>query len=95
MKSLAYAATLFALTSSFAFAQEHKMSDEDLIKLSLSAAPEAIAKDATILAMDHMVRCVHCAKEPGSGRACQVTLIRPIPTRCAVIRMRSSGLRPG
>jgi hypothetical protein len=56
MKSLAYAATLFAfaLTPSFAFAQEHqKMSDEDLIKLSLSAAPEAIAKDATIIAMDH------------------------------------------
>jgi hypothetical protein len=29
------------------------MSDEDLIKLSLSAAPEAIAKDATVVAMDH------------------------------------------
>ena len=38
------------------FAQQssgHKMSDEELIKLSLSAAPEAIAKDATIVAMDH------------------------------------------
>ena len=54
MKSLAYA-TLFALalTPGCGFAQEHKMSDEELIKLSLSAAPEAIAKDATILAMDH------------------------------------------
>jgi hypothetical protein len=47
MKSLAYA-TLFALalTPSYGFAQSagHKMmSDEELIKLSLSAAPEAIA----------------------------------------------------
>ena len=33
--------------------QGHKMSDEELIKLSLSAAPEAIAKDATVVAMDH------------------------------------------
>jgi hypothetical protein len=56
MKPLSYAATIvaFALTPGFAFAQEHhKMSDEDLVKLSLSAAPETIAKDATILAMDH------------------------------------------
>jgi hypothetical protein len=57
MKSLAYA-TLFALalTPSCGFAQErsgHKMSDEELIKLSLSAAPRSIAKDATIVAMDH------------------------------------------
>jgi hypothetical protein len=57
MKSLAYA-TLFALalTPSYGFAQErtgHNMSDDDLIKLSLSAAPEAIAKDATVVAMDH------------------------------------------
>ena len=56
MKPLSYAATIvaFALTPGFAFAQEHhKMSDEDLVKLSLSAAPETIAKDATILAMDN------------------------------------------
>jgi hypothetical protein len=57
MKSLAYA-TLFALAlaPSCGFAQErtgHKMSDEELIKLSLSAAPEAIAKDATVVVMDH------------------------------------------
>jgi hypothetical protein len=57
MKSLAYV-TLFALalTPSYGFAQQstgHKLSDEELIKLSLSAAPEAIAKDATIVAMDH------------------------------------------
>jgi hypothetical protein len=56
MKSLAYA-TVFALalTPSYAFAQEHghNMSDEELIKLSLSAVPEAIAKDATVVAMDH------------------------------------------
>jgi len=57
MKSLAYA-TLFALAlaPSYGFAQErtgHNMSDEELINLSLSAAPEAIAKDATVVAMDH------------------------------------------
>ena len=57
MKSLAFATLLaFALIPSYGYAAEstgHKMSDEDLIKLSLSAAPEAIAKDATIVAMDH------------------------------------------
>ena len=57
MKSLAYV-TLFALalTPSYGFAQHssgHKISDDELIKLSLSAAPEAIAKDATIVAMDN------------------------------------------
>jgi hypothetical protein len=29
------------------------MSDEELIKLSLSAAPEAVTKDATVVAMGH------------------------------------------
>ncbi|MGY4292239.1 hypothetical protein ACVWXN_000331 [Bradyrhizobium sp. i1.4.4] len=57
MKSLAYVTlSVLALMPSYAFAQQstgHKMSDEELIKLSLSAAPEAIAKDATIVAMDH------------------------------------------
>src|SRR6516164_10844938 len=55
MKSLAYAALFaLALTPSSGFAEEHqKMSDEELIKLSLSAAPEAIAKDATVVVMDH------------------------------------------
>jgi hypothetical protein len=58
-KSLAgFYATLIALalSPSYGFAQGstgHKMSDEELIKLSLSAAPEAVAKDATIVAMDH------------------------------------------
>jgi hypothetical protein len=45
-----------ALTPSYGFAQNstgHKMSDEELIKLSLSAAPEAVARDATVVAMDH------------------------------------------
>jgi hypothetical protein len=67
MKSLAYV-TLFALalTPSYGFAQErggHKMSDEELITLSLSAAPEAIAKSATVVAMDHdgKMRAVHRA----------------------------------
>ena len=56
MRSLAYAALLVcALTPSYGFAQAsgHNMNDEDLIKLSLSAAPEAVAKDATVVAMDH------------------------------------------
>ena len=57
MRSLAYA-TLFALalTPNYGFAQHstgHNLSDEELIKLSLSAAPEAIVKDATIVAVDH------------------------------------------
>ena len=54
MKSLAYAALLvFALTPSYGFAQSNNMSDEELIKLSLSGAPESVAKDATVVAMDH------------------------------------------
>ena len=36
-----------------AYAQDHKMSDQDMIKLALSAAPKTIAKDATVAAMDH------------------------------------------
>jgi hypothetical protein len=57
MKSLAFATLLaFALAPSYGFAQDstgHNMTDEELIKLSLSAAPEAVAKDATVVAMDH------------------------------------------
>jgi hypothetical protein len=55
MKSLACATLLaFALTPSYGFAQtSHNMSDEELIKLALSAAPEAVAKDATVVDMDH------------------------------------------
>jgi hypothetical protein len=99
MKSLAYA-TLFALalTPSHGFAQDstgHKMSDEELIKLSLSAAPEAVARDATVVAMDHDGKMRTCAKEPGSGRACQVTPIRPTLTRCAAIKTQWNGGRPG
>jgi hypothetical protein len=48
VKSMAFA-TLFAfvLAPSYGFAQAPKVSDEELIKLSLSAAPEAVAKDRT------------------------------------------------
>jgi len=55
MKSLAYASVLalvLAPNSSFAQPKAGSMSDAELIKLSLSAAPESIAKDATIIAMD-------------------------------------------
>ena len=56
MKSLAFATLLVsALTPSYGFARSpsHNMSDEEVIKLALSAAPEAVAKDATVVAMDH------------------------------------------
>ena len=57
MKSLTYATLLaFVLTPSYGFAQGstgHNMSDEELIKLSLSAAPEAVAKDASVVVMEH------------------------------------------
>ena len=55
MKSLAYAAVMalaLAPNSSFAQAKSASLSDDDLIKLSLSAAPESIAKDATVIDMD-------------------------------------------
>ena len=63
MKSLAFATLFaFALAPSYGFAQVSKMSDEDLIKLSLSAAPEAVAKDATVVAMGMTARCGHAAR---------------------------------
>jgi hypothetical protein len=55
MKSLSRAtwfALVFAPCCGFAQApMGHSMSDEELIKLSLSAAPEAVSKDATVIAM--------------------------------------------
>jgi hypothetical protein len=44
----------------------HGMSDEELIKLALSAAPEAISKDATVIAMgsDDKMRILR----PGAGQ---------------------------
>ena len=82
-------------TASLKISTGHKMSDEELIKLSLSAAPEAVARDATVVAMDHDGKMRTCAKEPGSGRACQVTPIRPTPTRCAAIKTQWNEGRPG
>jgi len=68
MTPFAYAALLaLALAPSYGFAQAPPaMSDADLIKLALSAAPEAIAKDATIIAMDaeHKTRTLR----QGSGQ---------------------------
>ncbi|HXO91043.1 MAG TPA: hypothetical protein VN849_09690 [Stellaceae bacterium] len=56
MKSLTCAAVLtLAVCSSYAFAQAPmghpgaNMSDEELIKLAISAAPEAVTKDATVI----------------------------------------------
>jgi hypothetical protein len=81
MKSLTYATLLaFVLTPSYGFAQGstgHNMSDEELIKLSLSAAPEASPKTQVSSSWSMTARCGHCGKEPGNGRACPVTPIRP------------------
>jgi hypothetical protein len=49
--TMASLAALLACGS--AYAQDHKMSDQDMIKLALSAAPKTVAKDATVAAMDH------------------------------------------
>jgi hypothetical protein len=56
MKSLTCAAVLgLAVFSNYAFAQapmghgSANMSDDDLIKLAISAAPEAVTKDATVV----------------------------------------------
>ena len=54
MKALTLA-TLLALTiaPSYGFAQApQKLSDEELSKLALSAAPDAISKDAAVMAVD-------------------------------------------
>ena len=95
MKSLAYA-TLFALalTPSYGFAQErtgHNMSDEELIKLSLSAAPEAVAKDATVVAMDHDGKMRTLRQGTGQWTCMPGTPIRPTRIRCAAIKTRWNG----
>ena len=65
MKSLTCATILMlALAPSYGFGQApmgHGMSDDELIKLSLSAAPQSIAKDATVIAMgaDGKMRTLH------------------------------------
>lgn len=47
-------ASLAALLAwSGAQAQEHKMSDDEMVKLALSAAPEAVTKDAKVIVIDH------------------------------------------
>ena len=96
MKSLAYAALFaLALTPTCGFAEEHqKLSDEELIKLSLSAAPEAIAKDATVVVMDHDGK-MRTLREGTGQWTCRVTPIRPTPTRCAATRTRWNGGRHG
>ncbi len=64
------------------------MSDEELTKLALSAAPDAIAKDATVIAMtpDGKMRVVH----KGTGQwTCMPGHADPAnPIRCAVTRTR-------
>lgn len=70
MKLLHCATVLtLALAPGCGFAQaptNHSLSDAELIKLALSAAPEAIAKDATVIAMgaDDKMRTLH----PGTGQ---------------------------
>ena len=74
-------------TASLKDSTGHKMSDEELIKLSLSAAPEAVAIDATVVAMDHDGKMRTCAKEPavGNDAKCYARSGRT-PTRCAAIK---------
>jgi hypothetical protein len=73
MKSLTCAAVLgLAVFSNYAFAQapmghgSANMSDDDLIKLAISAAPEAVTKDATVVMVgsDGKTRTLH----QGSGQ---------------------------
>src|SRR5258708_22265248 len=70
MKSLAGAIVLaLALVPSYGLAQAPKapaLSDDELIKLSLSAAPDAVSKDATVIAMgaDGKMRTLR----PGTGQ---------------------------
>jgi hypothetical protein len=65
MKFLTCATILMlALAPSYGFGQApmgHGISDDELIKLSLSAAPQSIAKDATVIAMgaDGKMRTLH------------------------------------
>jgi len=53
-KTLAYTTALaLCLAPSCVFAQgTPKLSDDDLIKLAMSAAPEAVAKNATVMVIE-------------------------------------------
>ena len=53
-KALAYAvALILGIAPSCVFAQgTPKLSDDDLIKLAMSAAPEAVAKNATVMVIE-------------------------------------------
>jgi hypothetical protein len=53
MKFLTCAAVIaLAIWPNYASAQAPKMSDDELITLAVSAAPAAVAKDSTVIAMD-------------------------------------------
>jgi len=54
MRTLAYAAVLaLAFSASSGLAQTaQKMSDDELVKLALSAAPDAVSKDAAVMRVE-------------------------------------------
>jgi hypothetical protein len=85
MKSLACATILaLALAPSYGLGQAptgHSMSDEDLIKLALSAAPDAITKDATVIAKgaDGKMRTLRQGTGPWTCRPGHADAVDPDP----------------
>jgi hypothetical protein len=53
MRVVTIASVAALLVGSGAYAQEHKMSDDEMVKLAVSAAPEAVTKDAKVIVVDH------------------------------------------
>ena len=75
-----------------AFAQ---MSDEDMIQNAMSAAPEAVAKDATIIAMDDQMQ-MRTLREGTNNFTCMPDNPASRATiRCASTRPPWAGRTPG
>jgi hypothetical protein len=90
---------VFVLGSASAFAQQHtmpsgKMTDEEIIKSAMSAAPEAIGKGATVIdvSSDGKIRVV---RQETNLPAWPITPIRLVQTRCVPTEMQWNGWTPG
>ena len=88
------------LASGLAFAQQHnmpsgKMTDEEIIKSAISAAPEAIGKGATIIEVDSTGRFDFCGRAATNLPAWPITPIRRVLTQCVPTETLWSGSKPG
>jgi hypothetical protein len=72
-----------------------KMTDEELIKSAMSAAPEAIGKGATIIEVGSDGRFELCVRAATNLRAWPITPTRQGQTQCVPTETQWSGSRLG